>query len=68
VIIASPLSSFYNLVLISFPHSLRLLATQSVTDEARELDFMTLINKSLPETIQVLGWAPADPSFDARFR
>jgi tRNA U38,U39,U40 pseudouridine synthase TruA len=54
--------------MIALPHSLRLVATQSVTDESRELDFMTLINKSLPETIQVLGWAPADPTFDARFR
>jgi tRNA pseudouridine(38-40) synthase len=38
-----------------------------VTDESKEFDYITLINRMLPDDIQVLGWAPMEPTFDARF-
>jgi hypothetical protein len=34
-----------------------------VPDELREHDFPGLLNKILPHDIQVLGWAPMEPSF-----
>eukprot|EP00892_Ulva_mutabilis_P012765 jgi/Ulvmu1/9861/UM057_0015.1 len=32
-----------------------------------ELDYPFLLNKVLPSDIQITGWAPAEPSFHARF-
>ncbi|KAI8872830.1 tRNA pseudouridine synthase [Ramicandelaber brevisporus] len=34
---------------------------------ARELPYVKMLNKALPETIRVIAWAPVAPDFDARF-
>ena len=36
-------------------------------DEKSELDFVSLLNRALPDDIQVLAWAPCEPDVDARF-
>jgi len=42
-------------------------AGQPLPPADQELDYPFLLNKVLPPDIQVTGWAPADPSFHARF-
>jgi tRNA U38,U39,U40 pseudouridine synthase TruA len=44
------------------------LAGQPLPAAAAELDYPSLINKALPDTIRVLGWADAAPEFSARCR
>lgn len=43
------------------------LAGQPLPPAAAELDYPSLLNKALPDTIRVLGWADAAPEFSARF-
>jgi tRNA pseudouridine38/39 synthase len=35
--------------------------------DTKELDYVTMMNRLLPEDIRVLCWAPVDHAFDARF-
>lgn len=42
-------------------------AGQPLPPADQELDYPFLLNKVLPPDIQITGWAPADPSFHARF-
>lgn len=34
---------------------------------AQEMDYPTAINRALPDDIRVLGWAPVEDSFNARY-
>lgn len=47
------------------------LSLNSIRDlnnkNGEELDYITMINRLMPEDIRILGWAPVDPTFDARF-
>jgi hypothetical protein len=43
------------------------LAGQALPAAAAELDYPSLINKALPDTIRVLGWADVQPEFSARY-
>ena len=36
-------------------------------DDATELPYLAMLNRSLPRTIHVLAWSPVDLTFDARF-
>lgn len=42
------------------------LAGQAPPPAGGELDYPSLINKALPDTIRVLGWADVAPEFSAR--
>ncbi|KAL6754015.1 pseudouridine synthase [Haematococcus lacustris] len=42
-------------------------ALQGFPPWEQELDYPQLLNKALPDDIRVLGWAPVDASFHARF-
>ncbi|KAH9476817.1 tRNA pseudouridine(38/39) synthase [Psilocybe cubensis] len=35
--------------------------------QVREHDYLSMINRLLPDTIRVTAWSPVDPSFSARF-
>ena len=36
-------------------------------DKTKELPYMVMLNKNLPDDIQVLGWADVPQDFSARF-
>ncbi|XP_005378538.1 PREDICTED: tRNA pseudouridine(38/39) synthase [Chinchilla lanigera] len=38
-----------------------------VNDDAKEIRYTHILNRVLPPDIRVLAWAPAEPSFSARF-
>ena len=37
------------------------------TKKIYELDYCSLLNRSLPSDIRVIGWVPVTASFNARF-
>jgi tRNA pseudouridine38/39 synthase len=42
-------------------------AAAAAVNDADELDYCSIINSALPDDIRVLGWAPIDASFNARY-
>ncbi len=36
-------------------------------DKTKELPYMVMLNRNLPQDIRVTGWTTVDPSFSARF-
>lgn len=43
------------------------LLQPNVRQDDRELAYLASLNRLLPSTIRILGWAPVRPSFNARF-